>query len=609
MNRFMYGPEDQVEVVAAADLPALGILPISDLGIPTPEQREAVRSQLGKSAVTMSDADLDRLITAVMTTGDARTDAASGPVVKVGGHSANGHGYNPYRAAGKFASGPRKKREKIGREPGAADAPVKVKRAGAGVKKAPAKTSKVKAEAGAAKPKAAAKPRAPARVKFDDSKHKSTIAEHKKIEAFHRTESLKIAAKQKELREQAKALPKTDKKGRAELKAQHAELGKQRDVHKSAATEARTSRIAESKAMQEAKKQHVVSQATGKPVSAKPKDTPVKPEPTPKPEPKPEPKPVPPKPEPVAAKPTPAPQPAKPDQSKHELLWHDSIAATERAAAGDLEGVHAIMDRQISALGLQSTTVDTARGKVSTEPDSVLADKGAAGYRRWSGEIVVPESSVGRMKAFGQALGNRKIGEVLKEHTDQINEHVKAADAILTKRMGTKDKKKNADLAREESVLRTQAQQVMVERRNVRGGANDMHTIMHESLHGFSPLQSLAYRGHGAQIEEITTEVSARNMMHRHYGADHPKTHEGSYGSEIHAATNAIAEITGHTHERAYQHLQDISLEFKKRPGSSIWSADDARRAFSADIAKATGKSQHEVESVLVRHLDQVKIP
>lgn len=170
---------------------------------------------------------------------------------------------HPHGTHGMFATTNGGKRPKVGKE-------------GAGPAKAvaAARTKKSTTAPTRSKAGAAVKPKTAAHVKFDDSKHKSTIAEHKKIEAFHRTESLKIVAKQREIREQAKALPKSDKKGRADLKAQHQALGKQRDVHKAAATEARTSRVAESKAMQDARKQHVVAQATGKVAPAKAKADP-----------------------------------------------------------------------------------------------------------------------------------------------------------------------------------------------------------------------------------------------------------------------------------------------------------------------------------------------
>lgn len=46
-----------------------------------------------------------------------RTDAAAaGPVTKGKGKTADGKGYNPYRASGKFAAGPHKEKEKVGRD-------------------------------------------------------------------------------------------------------------------------------------------------------------------------------------------------------------------------------------------------------------------------------------------------------------------------------------------------------------------------------------------------------------------------------------------------------------------------------------------------------------
>lgn len=275
MRRFVYEPEDEIEVVSQ----------------PQAAIRAAVRLRLGEAAVGMSDADLDRVIAAA--TGsriDMRTDVATGPVVKVGGKSANGKGYNPYRAAGKFASGPHKEKPKSGaKHAGPAAGPIaKTKKAPSSpkTKSAATKSATAPGTKAAAKPKSAdkaatpkapkvAKPKAPKYEKFDDSVHKETISAHKTIETIHRNRSLKIAAQQKAIREQAKALPASDKKGRADLKAQHAELAKTRAEHRAKAAEARTARVAESKTMQEARRQHVASHVAAKQSQADSKATPV----------------------------------------------------------------------------------------------------------------------------------------------------------------------------------------------------------------------------------------------------------------------------------------------------------------------------------------------
>lgn len=150
--------------------------------------------------------------------------------------SSGGKGYNPNRASdGKFGSGPHKASPKVGHEAGTAVAESGPK--------------------GTAKPKATRTPR----PKFDDSAHKAKIAEHKTSEAHHRKESLRVAGEMRALKEQAKALPrgKAGAAQRAELKAQHAELAKQRDGHRANATEARGSRVATAKEAQAGRKEYL----------------------------------------------------------------------------------------------------------------------------------------------------------------------------------------------------------------------------------------------------------------------------------------------------------------------------------------------------------------
>lgn len=73
-----------------------------------------------------------------------------------------------------------------------------------------------------------------------------------------------------------------------------------------------------------------------------------------------------------------------------------------------------------------------------------------------------------------------------------------------------------------------------------------LRTLVHETVHGHSPLKALGYVRHGAAIEEATTELAARRMMRDTFGAHGP----GSYHNVIarlHTATGASTDLLERT--------------------------------------------------------------
>jgi hypothetical protein len=67
-ERFVYGPDDPVQVVSEADLAEFGIKPIpSQEG--QADRRTRVRAALGEASYAMSDEDIDRVADAAVSKG------------------------------------------------------------------------------------------------------------------------------------------------------------------------------------------------------------------------------------------------------------------------------------------------------------------------------------------------------------------------------------------------------------------------------------------------------------------------------------------------------------------------------------------------------------
>lgn len=504
--------------------------------------------------------------------------------------------YNPNREIdGRFGSGPHKQRPKVGREPaaikpagkgrphGAADEHLGAARAAVAKAKADPTAKNIKAartavakakDPGAAKaakpksaPKAGAKPATkaaktpkPKKAKFDDSAHKAKIAEHKAKEAHHRTESLKIVAKQKALREQAKGLHKSDKAGRAELKAQHKELGAKRDEHKAAATKARNDRIAESKAMQTAKKAHAVAQATGQhPTQSTVQQTAQH-----------QPK------SPLSSEPKKAPTP----EQIHDLVANDKrrkymqdtheLSNEERAAdtKGRLDdnqftnaaqySIRAHNNDVFAAYGMHNND----RGKPGSYSLEVRTFEGMGGdalglHYPISGVIAVPVSQAGHMlhHASLDSHGLKKLGKDYMAGDQSAHDTL---DAYIT--------------------------------------------VTHEALHGHGP--DMADGRTHTMINELTTEMAAWKVAADVHGL-HPHDIDGSYQNYITPTVNKLAELTGRSARDATAALADASIRHKQRSERDL-SPTVAIHDVAGHALKQLGVTNASTHEALTKHMVDV---
>lgn len=141
-----------------------------------------------------------------------------------------------------------------------------------------------------------------------------------------------------------------------------------------------------------------------------------------------------------------------------------------------------------------------------------------------------------------------------------------------------------------------------------------MSTIVHETLHSYGPVEHLGLKANGTRVEELTTEVAARVMMNKMYGtpvlAHNAKSHEtDAYRHEISAATHAIATAMGVTPAKAFEHLQDAAIDFKRQKAAKDHflahiekgglGSDTSVIALAHSISRVTGHSATEIHANL----------
>lgn len=100
-----------------------------------------------------------------------------------------------------------------------------------------------------------------------------------------------------------------------------------------------------------------------------------------------------------------------------------------------------------------------------------------------------------------------------------------------------------------------------------------MHVIVHETVHGHSPIQQKQFKGRYRLLEEATTEMAARKMMVDGFGATWPEASEGgaykdfvnavSLGAQTALQRKGIAVPSGDDWNNV---LGEAAVEMRRRP-------------------------------------------
>lgn len=280
-------------------------------------------------------------------------------------------------------------------------------------------------------------------------------------------------------------------------------------------------------------------------------------------------------------------------------LLPDAREALGHLERGDYGAAVKSLDRTLARGGLvPSSTPNSGTIDVSDDGMVMTSHSGntinARAFRNWGGSIRLSTKVASEVKAYTEAARGhdpQQLEGALKRHAEALYQHrQKVAKRAGKKWPQIKDKIPNGD-----------AQWKRIGALH-KSNAAGVRTVVHEVLHGFSPLEASAYRGAAGQVEEVTTEVMARVMSRDLFGIPMIGHAEGSYAHDIEAATEAIRELTGASHERAYEQLQTAAERFKRRE-VKVSRPEDAVWAFANDIGKVTGKPALQAEDVLERHL------
>jgi hypothetical protein len=217
----------------------------------------------------------------------------------------------------------------------------------------------------------------------------------------------------------------------------------------------------------------------------------------------------------------------------------------------------------------------------------------ALAFRTWDGRIQFStklETELQEYTAIAKQAHPERLVKALEEHANAIYEYrVKVA-----RKAGKKWPEIRGTLPTGDE----QHRKII----DLKIKADSAKMVVHEVLHGFSPLESSAYRGAAGQIEEITTEVMARVVSRDVLGIPMLAHTQGSYAWDVEAATNAIAELTGKPAAQAYEDLQRAAERFKRRT-MKYTRAADVSAAFAEDVAHVTRTSMLRAEDVMDRHL------
>jgi hypothetical protein len=273
-------------------------------------------------------------------------------------------------------------------------------------------------------------------------------------------------------------------------------------------------------------------------------------------------------------------------------------------SAGDFATASRRVDELLAQRGLQRQV------QIGPTPDEpiVVSDVGleltthsgkpviAAAFRGWDGHIQLSTQTAKMLRAFvSDPL-------VVAEREAKMRALDAEMAALRAKYPRTKPRAVKAQLA----TLYADREIAMRSFLDAKWAQDAPNTLVHETLHGFSPIVPAAYQGVAGQIEELTTETVARFTVRDLFGTAVAPPGVGSYGGDIAAAVNAVTETTGASAETAYDSVHRAAIRFKQRK-AKLADVDAVVRAFAEDVAATSGADSSIIESVLRQHLSKTE--
>jgi len=235
-----------------------------------------------------------------------------------------------------------------------------------------------------------------------------------------------------------------------------------------------------------------------------------------------------------------------------------------RAEVGPMSEVRETLNQIVAGQGARLSTSDLG------DPKFVASNTPAA-FHHWDGTVEVTVESV---KQAGEILGALTRGEVspawlaAREASFQAERARLVREETAAHAAARRAPKAKREALKAEANAAT-ARLLAHERTSPQSQADALSVLVHETMHGHSPLAGPgAYRGTGAVVEEITTEAAARLTAERAFpGFAETFTKnvgEGSYKQYIEPVARAQANAVGISVERSYDLLKEASLDVKR---------------------------------------------
>ncbi len=127
----------------------------------------------------------------------------------------------------------------------------------------------------------------------------------------------------------------------------------------------------------------------------------------------------------------------------------------------------------------------------------------------------------------------------------------------------------------------------------------DFRTMVHETVHGHSPMKPQLYQGIGAKIEEATTEMAAQLLTERlapgwtfTSSALSPdgKVIPGSYRGFINAVVRAVSNAMGVSTKVASGYAREAAIRMRRKSGALIDNVDDYLVHFASNLPEVRTK-------------------
>lgn len=286
-----------------------------------------------------------------------------------------------------------------------------------------------------------------------------------------------------------------------------------------------------------------------------------------------------------------APRPAKPGPGQDEL--RDRVM--DRVAAGKWKAARDALEADFARMGL----TPMVNGKIG---HAVAAGHPAPKLKR---EVKVRRIS-GALGLHNSFSGDIAIDTAEAAKAQMLGRDWAADKAKVAADLGRAGQMRAAGTTMPAFASWTDADRAAVA---MLGKANGLHTLVHESFHGWGPRQARisTYEGVGLLTEELSTDFAARHWMRTRLGVPVDLMDRGArlpgvggYPGWCAKTIDVVQRETGLPRHQAIEAIEAAAIEYKKLPPAIITTKDEALQHFAALLPGDAATNRHHL-SVIAR--------